>query len=330
MGQRAAVRRFRRGLPQSTALLDLRGRSPASRPPSSVRCGAVPTGGTRTSGIVLALRAQRAPGTPGRPPWISGGDPASTSSGCVPRGCRSSTSRRTTAGTSCIGVARRSKLAGRYTPLRSYGTAPNAVPHFMGVADRARLGRHRGAAHSPALTPPPNRNSWRRWLGRSSASAIRLIGRLTSSPDRGEPGRARRRRAATRCADRPRRSSSSGACCPTWRRSPGCAWRDRRATSGDGVAYHHACDAVFHESEWFRETNRTVRDALVDCRCRRPGRPRVLARGGGDAPRRTARRRRVRGHPSRVVLGTVSTDAASARAAGTGRSRAPRGWSAWR
>ena len=33
---------------------------------------------------------------------------------------------------------------------------------------------------------------------------------------------------------------------------------------GDGVEYHHACDAVFHESAWFRATNRAVRDALVD------------------------------------------------------------------
>ena len=33
---------------------------------------------------------------------------------------------------------------------------------------------------------------------------------------------------------------------------------------GGGVAYHHACDGVFHESEWFRATNRELRDALVD------------------------------------------------------------------
>jgi len=33
---------------------------------------------------------------------------------------------------------------------------------------------------------------------------------------------------------------------------------------GRGVAYHHACDAVFHESEWFRSVNRALRDALVD------------------------------------------------------------------
>ncbi len=32
---------------------------------------------------------------------------------------------------------------------------------------------------------------------------------------------------------------------------------------GDGVAFHHACDAVFHESEWFRSANRELRDALV-------------------------------------------------------------------
>ena len=33
---------------------------------------------------------------------------------------------------------------------------------------------------------------------------------------------------------------------------------------GDGVAFHHACDAVFHESEWFRVTNRELRDALLE------------------------------------------------------------------
>jgi hypothetical protein len=33
---------------------------------------------------------------------------------------------------------------------------------------------------------------------------------------------------------------------------------------GAGVTFHHRCDAAFHESEWFRSTNRSVRDALVD------------------------------------------------------------------
>jgi hypothetical protein len=32
---------------------------------------------------------------------------------------------------------------------------------------------------------------------------------------------------------------------------------------GAGVAFHHSCDQVFHESPWFRETNRTLRDALL-------------------------------------------------------------------
>jgi hypothetical protein len=31
-----------------------------------------------------------------------------------------------------------------------------------------------------------------------------------------------------------------------------------------GVAFHHACDAVFHESSWFRHVNPTLRDALLD------------------------------------------------------------------
>ena len=44
--------------------------------------------------------------------------------------------------------------------------------------------------------------------------------------------------------------------------------RVRLATPGGdlgcGVEFHHACDAAFHESAWFRETNREVRDALLD------------------------------------------------------------------
>jgi hypothetical protein len=32
---------------------------------------------------------------------------------------------------------------------------------------------------------------------------------------------------------------------------------------GDGVAFHHACDAVFHESGWFRDANGGLRDALL-------------------------------------------------------------------
>jgi len=33
---------------------------------------------------------------------------------------------------------------------------------------------------------------------------------------------------------------------------------------GEGVAFHHACDEVFHESAWFRGANRALRDALDD------------------------------------------------------------------
>jgi hypothetical protein len=33
---------------------------------------------------------------------------------------------------------------------------------------------------------------------------------------------------------------------------------------GAGVEFHHACDAVFHESAWFRDANRALRDALLD------------------------------------------------------------------
>jgi hypothetical protein len=32
---------------------------------------------------------------------------------------------------------------------------------------------------------------------------------------------------------------------------------------GRGVEFHHACDAVFHKSAWFRVANRELRDALV-------------------------------------------------------------------
>jgi hypothetical protein len=30
-----------------------------------------------------------------------------------------------------------------------------------------------------------------------------------------------------------------------------------------GIAFHHACDAVFHESSWFRDRQRALRDVLV-------------------------------------------------------------------
>jgi len=33
---------------------------------------------------------------------------------------------------------------------------------------------------------------------------------------------------------------------------------------GRGVEFHHACDTVFHESEWFRRANAQLRDALLD------------------------------------------------------------------
>ncbi len=33
---------------------------------------------------------------------------------------------------------------------------------------------------------------------------------------------------------------------------------------GRGVEFHHACDAVFHESEWFRDANAQLRDVLLD------------------------------------------------------------------
>jgi hypothetical protein len=33
---------------------------------------------------------------------------------------------------------------------------------------------------------------------------------------------------------------------------------------GRGVMFHHACDARFHDSKWFRQSNRELRDALLD------------------------------------------------------------------
>ena len=55
---------------------------------------------------------------------------------------------------------------------------------------------------------------------------------------------------------------------------------------GDGVAFHHACDEVFHESAWFRAANRALRDALVDAGVD-PGPARAcVARRGRDAARR--------------------------------------------
>jgi hypothetical protein len=32
---------------------------------------------------------------------------------------------------------------------------------------------------------------------------------------------------------------------------------------GRGVAFHHACDSAFHDSEWFHSENRELRDALL-------------------------------------------------------------------
>jgi hypothetical protein len=40
--------------------------------------------------------------------------------------------------------------------------------------------------------------------------------------------------------------------------------RDTDEDLGRGIVFHHACDAVFHESDWFRDRQRVLRDALVD------------------------------------------------------------------
>jgi hypothetical protein len=39
--------------------------------------------------------------------------------------------------------------------------------------------------------------------------------------------------------------------------------RDGDEELGRGIAFHHACDAVFHESSWFLDRQRILRDALV-------------------------------------------------------------------
>src|SRR3954451_19905266 len=48
---------------------------------------------------------------------------------------------------------------------------------------------------------------------------------------------------------------------------------------GRGVEFHHACDAVFHESSWFRGVNRDVRDALLDASVS-PGAARACSHAG--------------------------------------------------
>jgi len=78
---------------------------------------------------------------------------------------------------------------------------------------------------------------------------------------------------------------------------------------GAGVAFHHACDAVFHESEWFRGANRELRDALVGA-----GIESGPARACSHAGVEMLLDGRLVGDPAidtsaRVVLHAVSTDA---------------------
>jgi hypothetical protein len=77
---------------------------------------------------------------------------------------------------------------------------------------------------------------------------------------------------------------------------------------GDGVAYHHTCDAVFHGSEWFRETNRALRDALIDAGVEL-GPARACSHAGVEMllDGRLVADDHVDAH-ARVVLDTVSTD----------------------
>jgi hypothetical protein len=50
---------------------------------------------------------------------------------------------------------------------------------------------------------------------------------------------------------------------------------------GAGVEFHHACDAVFHESSWFRHVNLTLRDALLDAGVSR-GAARACSHAGSE------------------------------------------------
>jgi hypothetical protein len=76
---------------------------------------------------------------------------------------------------------------------------------------------------------------------------------------------------------------------------------------GDGVAFHHACDAAFHESEWFRDANRALRDALLDAGVDR-GPARACSHAGVEMllDGRLVADDTVDGS-ARVVLDTVST-----------------------
>jgi hypothetical protein len=78
---------------------------------------------------------------------------------------------------------------------------------------------------------------------------------------------------------------------------------------GAGVEYHHACDAVFHESPWFRAANRALRDALVD-RGLESGPARACSHAGVEMllDGRLVADDTVDAH-ARVVLDAVSTDA---------------------
>lgn len=80
-------------------------------------------------------------------------------------------------------------------------------------------------------------------------------------------------------------------------------------TLGDGVAYHHSCDAAFHDSEWFRATNRSVRDALIDSGIE-PGPARACSHAGVEMllDGRLVADASVEAH-ARAVLATISRDA---------------------
>lgn len=80
---------------------------------------------------------------------------------------------------------------------------------------------------------------------------------------------------------------------------------------GGGVQFHHACDAVFHESAWFRATNGAVRDALVDAGVA-PGPARACSHAGVEMllDGQLVADEAVDTH-ARVVLGALTTGAAA-------------------
>ncbi len=77
---------------------------------------------------------------------------------------------------------------------------------------------------------------------------------------------------------------------------------------GRGVAFHHECDAVFHDSEWFRRVNRELRDALLDAGVS-SGAARACSHAGSEMLLDGALVPRPGSRPARSARSTPSTPA---------------------